>query len=175
MPAGQSLKERGSQGSRKVKLSSILIFWIPICLTKYAIIFPLKQRVFIYPFFFKKNLTSQIKTLKLVFVAQLCLDSRIWEADPVLKEALDIHFKNSRSGWHFTTNTLFKTSGPTVNKILQKKNQFYIYYFCCFYVCSLVTHFYWLDGSCLKCLAINLTCLTELPLSNEVVRQIKLD
>ena len=66
----------------------------------------------------------------------------IGEADPVLKEALDIHFKNSRSGWHFTTNTLFKTSGPTVNKILQKKNQFYIYYFCCFYVCSLVTNFY---------------------------------
>ena len=25
-------------------------------------------------------------------------------------------------GWHFTTNTLFKTLGPTVNKILQKKN-----------------------------------------------------
>ena len=65
----------------------------------------------------------------------------IGEADPVLKEGLNIHFKNFRSGWHFTTNTLFKTSGPTVNKILQKKNKSNIYYFCCFSVFSLVTTF----------------------------------
>ena len=32
----------------------------------------------------------------------------IGEADPVLKEALDIHWNNSKSGWHFTTNTLLK-------------------------------------------------------------------
>ena len=56
----------------------------------------------------------------------------IGETDSVLKEALDIQFKNSRSGWHFTTNTLFKTSGPTVNKISDKKNKFNIHYFCCF-------------------------------------------
>ena len=37
-------------------------------------------------------------------------------------------------------STIFKTLGPTVNKILQKKNKFNIYYFCCFYMCSLVTN-----------------------------------
>ena len=32
------------------------------------------------------------------------------EADRVLKEALDDHFKSSRTGWNFTTNTLVKTA-----------------------------------------------------------------
>ena len=51
----------------------------------------------------------------------------IREADDILKEALDEHFKNSKVGWHFTTNTLFKTAGPTVCKILNKKNKLNIY------------------------------------------------
>ena len=51
------------------------------------------------------------------------------EADEILKEALDLHFKDSR-GWHFTTNNLFRTSGPTVEAILKRKNKLNIYYFC---------------------------------------------
>ena len=39
------------QGCREAKLSSILILRIPICLTKYAIIFPPKLKVLIYPCF----------------------------------------------------------------------------------------------------------------------------
>ena len=42
----------------------------------------------------------------------------IGEADSVLKEALDNHSKSSRTGWHFTTNTLFKTAGHTVQNVL---------------------------------------------------------
>ena len=66
-------------------------------------------------------------------------------------------------------NTIFKTSGPTVNKILQKKNKFNIFYFCCFYACSLVTNFDWLDGSCLKCL--NYLCSTRLFDKLRLIRQ----
>ena len=41
----------------------------------------------------------------------------IGEADEVLSDALDLHFSKSRLGWHFTTNTLFHSVGPTVDKI----------------------------------------------------------
>ena len=51
----------------------------------------------------------------------------IGEADKVLMEALDLHFSKSRDGWHFTTNTVFKTSCPTVDKILKRKNKMDIY------------------------------------------------
>ena len=50
----------------------------------------------------------------------------IGEAEEVLSEALDLHFKDSR-GWHFTTNNLFKSSGPTVTSILKRKNILNIY------------------------------------------------
>ena len=69
----------------------------------------------------------------------------------------------------------FRNFGSDSKLNITKAKSIYIYYFCCFYVCSLDTYFYWLDGASLKCLAINLTCLTELALSNEVVRQIKVD
>ena len=49
------------------------------------------------------------------------------EADEVLKESLDLHFTKSQYGWHFTTNTLFKTSGKTVDTLLKNKNKFNIY------------------------------------------------
>jgi hypothetical protein len=50
----------------------------------------------------------------------------IGEADEMLKEALDLQVSKSRLGWHFTTNTLFKSVGPTVEKILKNKNKFNI-------------------------------------------------
>ena len=46
----------------------------------------------------------------------------IGEADDILKEALELHFKGSRLGVHFTTNNLFVTAGTTVQNILKKKN-----------------------------------------------------
>ena len=42
-------------------------------------------------------------------------------------DALDLHFSKSRLGWHFTTNTLFHSVGPTVDKILKMKNKLNIY------------------------------------------------
>ena len=51
----------------------------------------------------------------------------IGEADETLAAALDLHFAKNNGQWHFTTNTLFKTSGPTVQKMLQKKNKLSIY------------------------------------------------
>ena len=51
----------------------------------------------------------------------------IGEADEVLRDALDLHFSKSRLGWHFTTNTLFHSVGPTVDKILKTKNKLNIY------------------------------------------------
>ena len=40
------------------------------------------------------------------------------EAGYIIKDALYLHFSKSRLGWYFTTNTVFKTSGLTVAKIL---------------------------------------------------------
>ena len=51
----------------------------------------------------------------------------IGEADDILKEALELHFKGSRLGVHFTTNNLFVTAGTTVQNILKKKNKFNIF------------------------------------------------
>ena len=45
----------------------------------------------------------------------------IGEADETLAAILDLHFAKNNGQWHFTTNTLFKMSGPTVQKMLQKK------------------------------------------------------
>ena len=47
----------------------------------------------------------------------------IGEADEVLRDALVVHFRKSRLGWHFTANTLFNS----VDKILKTKNKFNIY------------------------------------------------
>ena len=60
----------------------------------------------------------------------------IGEAEDVLSEALDLHFKDSR-GWHFTTNNLFKSSGPTVTLILKRKNKLNIYEHCIYHSLSL--------------------------------------
>jgi hypothetical protein len=39
-----------------------------------------------------------------------------------LKEALDLHFKETRQGgWHFTTNNMFRAAGPTVENVLKRK------------------------------------------------------
>ena len=47
----------------------------------------------------------------------------IGESDDVLKEALNLHFRNKKGGaWHFSTN-LFKSSGLTFGKILGNKNK----------------------------------------------------
>jgi hypothetical protein len=43
----------------------------------------------------------------------------IVEADDVLELGLDDNFK--RTGWHFTTNSPFKSVGIPVEKILKKK------------------------------------------------------
>ena len=51
----------------------------------------------------------------------------IREADKVLREALDLHFAQTRDGWHFSTNTVFKISGLTEDKILKRKNKMDIY------------------------------------------------
>jgi hypothetical protein len=45
----------------------------------------------------------------------------IGKGNEVLRDALDLHFSKSRLGWHFTTNTLFHSEGPTVDKILNTK------------------------------------------------------
>jgi hypothetical protein len=51
----------------------------------------------------------------------------IGEADKILAKALDRKFGDQR-GWHFATRqNLFRTSGKTVDKILQKKSTFGIY------------------------------------------------
>ena len=50
---------------------------------------------------------------------------QLGEADEVLEKSLDLHFSKSQSGWHFVTNTLFRTNG--VEKILKKKNKLGIY------------------------------------------------
>ena len=49
------------------------------------------------------------------------------EADYIIKDALDLHFSKLRLGWQLATNTLFKTPGPTVDKILKKKKKLNIY------------------------------------------------
>ena len=51
----------------------------------------------------------------------------IGECDEILKNALDLHFKNKRFGVHFKTNNLFNTAGPTVTNVLKRKNKFNIY------------------------------------------------
>ena len=43
------------------------------------------------------------------------------EADGVLKDALDLHFKGSE--WHFTAPSIFRSSGKTVDKILSRKSR----------------------------------------------------
>ena len=49
------------------------------------------------------------------------------EADETLKEALNLHFAKKHGHWNFTTNSVFKTSGLTVKKILEKRNKMNIY------------------------------------------------
>ena len=52
----------------------------------------------------------------------------IGEANQTLEAALNLHFSTKQNGhWNFTTNTLFKTAGPTVQKKLEQKNKFNIY------------------------------------------------
>ena len=51
----------------------------------------------------------------------------IGNGDELLERALNRHFSNSRNGIHFKTNTLFKTAGPTVEKIFERKNKTYMY------------------------------------------------
>ena len=43
---------------------------------------------------------------------------------PQVKE----RFSKRGGHWHFSTNSLFKTAGPTVTKKLEKKNKLNIYY-----------------------------------------------
>ena len=50
----------------------------------------------------------------------------IGEADIVLTEALNLKFGKGK--WHFSVQqNLFRTSGPTVEKLLEKKSPFKIY------------------------------------------------
>ena len=50
----------------------------------------------------------------------------IGEADNVLTEALNLKFGKGK--WHFSVQqNLFRTSGPTVEKLLEKKSPFKIY------------------------------------------------
>ena len=49
------------------------------------------------------------------------------EADKTLKEALNLHFAKKHGHWNFTSNSVFKTSGLTVQKILEKRNKMNIY------------------------------------------------
>ena len=44
----------------------------------------------------------------------------VGEADNILKQALDLHFAKYGKGWHFTTNSPFKTSGATFIKVLRE-------------------------------------------------------
>ena len=43
------------------------------------------------------------------------------EADGVLKDALDLHFKSSE--WYFTGPSIFRLRGKTVDKILSRKSR----------------------------------------------------
>ena len=49
------------------------------------------------------------------------------EADKTLKEALNLYFSKKHGHWNCTTNSVFKTSGLTVKKILEKRNKLNIY------------------------------------------------
>ena len=49
----------------------------------------------------------------------------IGEADDVLKKSVDDYFKCSRTGWHCTTNTPFKSVGITVDKKLKRRTKFW--------------------------------------------------
>ena len=49
----------------------------------------------------------------------------IGDADDVLKKSVDDYFKCSRTGWHFTTNTPFKSVGITVDKKLKRRKKFW--------------------------------------------------
>ena len=52
----------------------------------------------------------------------------IGECDEILKNAFDLHFKNTRFGVHFKTNNLFNTAGPTVvTNVFMRKNELNIY------------------------------------------------
>ena len=49
------------------------------------------------------------------------------EADETLKEVLDLHFAKKYGYWNLTTNSVFRASGLTVKKILEKINKMNIY------------------------------------------------
>ena len=49
------------------------------------------------------------------------------EADEVLQKSLDLHFGKSFNGWHFVTNTLFRTNGVVIDAMLKKKKKLGIY------------------------------------------------
>ena len=49
------------------------------------------------------------------------------EADKTLSKALDLHFASRGGRWHFSTNSLFKTAGPTVKKKLESKDKLNLY------------------------------------------------
>ena len=50
----------------------------------------------------------------------------IGEADEVLRQALNLHFSQTRGGWNFATQ-MFQTSGVVVEKKLKLKNKLNIY------------------------------------------------
>ena len=47
----------------------------------------------------------------------------IGEADGVLMEALQLHFKDNPKGIHFDTHNIFRSNGLTVQDILSKKSR----------------------------------------------------
>jgi hypothetical protein len=49
------------------------------------------------------------------------------EADKTLREALNLHFAKKFGHRNLTTNSVFKSSGLTVKKILEKRNKINIY------------------------------------------------
>ena len=50
----------------------------------------------------------------------------IGESDDILKAALDLHFKGNQ--WHFSVQgNMFRSSGITVDKVLNKKNRLPFY------------------------------------------------
>ena len=63
----------------------------------------------------KHALRSVLKVIStIVITLVLCIaynGPEKGEADYIIKDALDLHSSKSRLGWHFTTNTLFKTPG----------------------------------------------------------------
>ena len=45
----------------------------------------------------------------------------------IMQKSLNRHFENTRMGIHFKMQNLFKTAGPTVDSILDRKNKTNMY------------------------------------------------